>query len=656
MRQNLQTLISRCAYLVIGLATALLTQSANCEELTEEFLTSHNVYQAYMTGPWAGTYQGCYDYNYGGAYFESNGDGSLKLHNFYTDGIDVDATLSNNSLEIQLKDYKITRGKYSGYTATLVPISWEFNTTTIEDKTYAYIVPNKYYDYSQNYKIQLYYQYGDSWDNWSMRYQSNIPGLVIDIKDAEGKTVDALSFIDGYFSVRDVPNAKARDYDKDGKLIREYNVTTSWIETGLYISNLNCRGLRIATNHGISAGLVEITASWPEWTNELWYRSQTIGVTTSFSNFESLGYQTINNKDAYWYSYDPEPTFCEVVNDAFEQQKYKNGGTAEEGEVHGEFCVTGKDVDHNHIDTNCPWIDCDGDRLTRGGYAIKLYNYGLLKKGVTKEDGSKDYLEEYSYTEITGTDADYTLGVDLDLAAFGANKNCIYVKGSIIPQKNTLFVDHYELCVKADNKESVTQFPTVDEGQPFATDDDDEYTDVNDYRVAANGFPRATNLYNLGNIGSASANSATRIARLSSSSEKSDNADDVIEFEKLISTSDLTEVATNPRDYRFYVKAIYKSEYYDEAKGINQGLSPTYHAISAFEGQLTGVEDVKENGSNVAITGGQGEINIVGEFNNATVYSASGAVIYSGNSNAIAVPSGIYIVKADDTTAKVFIK
>jgi hypothetical protein len=232
------------------------------------------------------------------------------------------------------------------------------------------------------------------------------------------------------------------------------------------------------------------------------------------------------------------------------------------------------------------------------------------------------------------------------------------VKGTITPKANTQFVDHYELCIKPGTEKSVKNFTTAtDEPTTIAIDDDDYST--TDYRFAKFGFPGATSVADSRYDAESSNNgTAARVYRVKLTDDESEetqaetDASATFSFEKLISTSDLVEKANSFEDYSFYIMAVYQNQYYDESKGIGVGLSPTYSSIQSSP-ITTGIKSVSAEANDVKIYGTQGKIDVFGEVNNVAVYSISGAQIYNGSDKTIAVPTGIYIVKAGNTVAKV---
>ena len=67
-----------------------------------------------------------------------------------------------------------------------------------------------------------------------------------------------------------------------------------------------------------------------------------------------------------------------------------------------------------------------------------------------------------------------------------------------------------------------------------------------------------------------------------------------------------------------------------------------------------GVEDIVADINEAKIFGGEGRI-IVESESVAQVYSVAGQLIAEGNGS-IAVPAGVYIVKADNKAAKIVVK
>jgi hypothetical protein len=664
---------SQCGWAIDGLENA---------DSVANFLKARILSQAYASGPWD-TYPNVYDYNYGGGEFEGTAD-KLTFKNFYFPGLDVDATITQESgnyyLNIDIsKDYtlrQVYNGYPAGYTASIYtayvdPSSeWDiyennyFGTKEFNGKQYGWIRANDLRDRTKPYSLKLSDDYNGGLATEDLRYNngSNDKGLIIVIKDTAGNIVDAKTFIGGKINSRHKATATAKDYDKEGNLMRTYPVYYYEEGTAYYLYNLNCRGIYYTTG-GYTDSPIEITVNAAQWDNQLYIRQCNIGLINNSTNFKFEGYgklsellsdETLATDDeynAYWFSYDAaNRSELKAYSDAENIFKTTNLPAAEH-ETFGYF-EADNEIDHNHPETVCPWVTNDGDRLTGGGKDIVFKDYGLRISSNSNSDVALEpsYYEEYSETRIVwGGFHDFTLGVDLSIEEFGANSGCVYVKGKITPTKNVKFVDHYELCIKKGHETSVNEFPS--EGD-------------NDYRKAANGYPKATNLFGIGNIESANENTISvpltvkrRAAASSSSAEVSDDPTDEIEFTKFFSTSELNEKASasNLTDYSFYVKAVYKDEYVGTTEE-DPGLNPTYHSLTTFSGTLTGVESVADSSSDVAIYGVDGAIEVFGEVSSVGVYTISGAQVYSGSEKTIAVPAGLYIVKAGKAVAKVVVK
>ena len=56
------------------------------------------------------------------------------------------------------------------------------------------------------------------------------------------------------------------------------------------------------------------------------------------------------------------------------------------------------------------------------------------------------------------------------------------------------------------------------------------------------------------------------------------------------------------------------------------------------------------------IVGGTGAIKVDGHFDSIAIFSLSGAMIYRGADAEIKVPHGFYVVRVDETTAKVIVR
>lgn len=85
--------------------------------------------------------------------------------------------------------------------------------------------------------------------------------------------------------------------------------------------------------------------------------------------------------------------------------------------------------------------------------------------------------------------------------------------------------------------------------------------------------------------------------------------------------------------------------------GVSCHVPSNGYAVFATN-DLAGVEEViSDNSDSVTVIGGVGEIIIVGEYHNATVYNLSGAVMPSLN-----VAAGLYIVNVDGKASKVLVR
>lgn len=717
MKVHLQKALRMCAIfaaLFVGHQNVLA--SANPVDSILNHLKTHIISQTYNTGAWVANGENVnnrnsYDYGIGDG--EIVGDNAEKLifNNFFIPGLNVDISITtstetnwkgtfmtgNINVDIS-KVYQLKTGYSSKYTpayegkyAKIYPLyqaenenSWgtptESGIKTVDNQTYSYLIPSG--ENADTYTIKL-----DADGNCtSLRGNASHKGLIVAIYDDPDctKLFDAKGFIQGQINTSQYEaNATAEDYDEDGALVRRYKIYYR-IENNAYkIFNLNSRGLAFSAFSAPGDQPITTTCNW--WDYQVHFQGSDTPVTAinTSTNFKFVDYSERDGITAFWYTYDTaKRTTLSLVSEA--ENYYINGGVQgtldNTFRVFGTYGADGGKVDHNHSTTSCPWITNDGDRKTGSTAAdFYFYDYGLVyyqdsdysRYNQNKTKGEFTYYEKYSKTAIYGLalnndyvdnfkseSLDCTLDVELNLEAFGSNKSNIYVKGTITPKANTQFVDHYELCIKPGTEKSVKNFTTAtDEPTTIAIDDDDYST--TDYRFAKFGFPGATSVadsrYDTESTNNGTAARVYRVKLTDDESEETQaetDASATFSFEKLISTSDLVEKANSFEDYSFYIMAVYQNQYYDESKGIGVGLSPTYSSIQSSP-ITTGIKSVSAEANDVKIYGTQGKIDVFGEVNNVAVYSISGAQIYNGSDKTIAVPTGIYIVKAGNTVAKV---
>lgn len=81
-----------------------------------------------------------------------------------------------------------------------------------------------------------------------------------------------------------------------------------------------------------------------------------------------------------------------------------------------------------------------------------------------------------------------------------------------------------------------------------------------------------------------------------------------------------------------------------------------HNANNCMVKDMSGVNDIT-NENNIAVWGSNGYINIVGEYENAEVYTIDGRLVEQANgTQAIDVAAGIYLVRIDGNTTKVMVK
>jgi hypothetical protein len=662
----------------------------NVDDLLEH-LQNHIITQTYITGPWTSTANPTYDStrDYGSGVGEIVGENADKLvfNNFYLPGLNIDAKITEESgkfyfnLDIS-KVYQLKTGytsnytpKYEGKYAKIYTLyksptesSWsnptEIGTTTNDDGTiYAYIRASE--ESADTYS----FPFDTNGDCKDLRSNASHKGLIIAIyndKNCED-LFDVKAFTQGSIQSNYAANATAEDYDEDGNLMRSYKMNYA-IEANAYkLFNLNGYGLQFSAYSAYGTQPVTTTCSWLE--KEVYFNGKEtcISAINNSTSFKFEGYKDLDNSGVskYWFSYDAANRTTLTL--ASEATNYYHKGTYQQTEAtnletFGFYGADTKEIDHNHATTDCPWVTNDGDRKT-GSADAEFYfdNYGLVywtnsngtipTYSLTK--GELTYHEKYSLTKIYGlaVNDDYkkdynidtfdcTLDVALSIDQFGSNADNIYVSGTITPNANTDFVDHYELCVKPGTSKTVTNF-------------------ADGYKSDANGFVGSTNIssssYDFSYDAESNSANNVRSFRVESSDADSEEASESISFSKLIPKSALTSKGTSNDDYSFYVKAVYKSEYINEDNATDPGLNPTFHDIQS-SGITTGIESVVEGGSDVAIYGVDGTIEVFGEVSSVDVYSISGAQVYSGSEKTIAVPAGLYIVKAGKAVAKVVVK
>jgi hypothetical protein len=647
--------------------------------------------QNYVSGPWSyqGTsvpsvyYSNQYDNNNGVGEIVGDSVDKLVFKNFIIPGLNVDATLTEGEqwntkyyfLNLDLsKTYKLATGykknkytpAYEGKYARIMPTySYDSYTAadcgvkTIDDKSWAYIIPTKDTIDKITFSLDPYSgSIGVLRDDRTSVEKNR--GFIVAIYEDEECTqlVDARTVVQGQIIIDSgyKANATAEDYDEDGYLIRQYRMNYSVDGHSYKFFNLNGKGMPCTFN-GTNAS--PITLNW-DWDNEeVSHRGYTIdaSVINNTSDFKFEGLKEIEGITAYWFSYTtPNRTSLTRVSEA-KNTHSGNGSVADNLEVFGFYGADKYTIDHNHTKTSCPWVTNDGDRKTGSNEVdFFLYDYGLNyyanSNGTDKysqEKGNITYYEKYSKTNIYGLDLgdykyvsdtfDCTLDVALSIDQFGSNADNIYVSGTITPNANTDFVDHYELCVKPGTSKTVNDF-------------------ADGYKSDPNGFVGSTNIssssYDFSYDAESNSANNVRSFRVESSDADSEEASESISFSKLIPKSALTSKGTSNDDYSFYVKAVYKSEYIKD-NATDPGLNPTFHDIQS-SGITTGIESVVEGGSDVAIYGVDGAIEVFGEVSNVDVYSISGAQVYSGSEKTIAVSAGLYIVKAGKAVAKVVVK
>lgn len=90
---------------------------------------------------------------------------------------------------------------------------------------------------------------------------------------------------------------------------------------------------------------------------------------------------------------------------------------------------------------------------------------------------------------------------------------------------------------------------------------------------------------------------------------------------------------------------------------INKATGAIENAASKTIRICGGVDDSELAGEAVAISAGAGEVLFDGNYTHADIYAIDGALVATANGDAaVALPAGLYIVKADDTVAKVLVR
>jgi hypothetical protein len=716
------------ATMALGQLSAMAFDSADDVLAT---LQERIISQNFVTGPWSiqGTSVASfadssqYDYNYGGAEITGTDVNDLVFKNFYLPGLNVNASITygkrvncwNQSSDGYMLNINIS--KVYAYGDKFVKI---YPTYRDAEKEASYIsdtdggvlsdkINNRYYAYIRpGNATDTYSIYISSWDTYvDLRQDSSAKGLILAIySDSECRNlVDAKTVIHGLVYYKYTANATASDYDENGKLIRTYKMYYSAQDQyGYNFYNLNCLGHSTVLEGGISDQTIAVTHNSHD--KELYLKgAQVSNVVNNSTDFKFVGYGKLssllntNNEvsaeddgtandefDAYWFSYEEyNRTKLEDLSESANVFATNNSYTTGL-ETFGKYGPNEDSINHNHSTTACPWINDGnngGDRTTGSqNVDFYFYDYGLAYtnnsnsavEAYSTEKGSIKYLEKYSKTYITldlgdNNSYDYTLDVSLSLDQFGSNKDNIYVSGTITPNKNTKYVDHYELCVKPGKVKTVSEFPAKDEPSAASEETTVNFATIN---FGEYGYPGALNVYgdtyDFPTISESSAN-VYSIKLAEASDDNSEESDDDILNEIAKDTYENTTPVTfsklipkqagwysqengDATNYSFYVRAVYKDEYAVD-DNENPRLDPTYSSIQVPAGVTTGIESVAEEANDATVVGAQGEINVFGDVDNAAVYSISGAQIYNGNAKVIAVPTGIYIVKAGNTVAKV---
>lgn len=90
---------------------------------------------------------------------------------------------------------------------------------------------------------------------------------------------------------------------------------------------------------------------------------------------------------------------------------------------------------------------------------------------------------------------------------------------------------------------------------------------------------------------------------------------------------------------------------------INKATGAIENAASKTIRICGGVDDSELAAGAVAISAGAGEVLFDGNYTHADIYAIDGALVATANGDAaVALPAGLYIVKADDTVAKVLVR
>lgn len=219
--------------------------------------------------------------------------------------------------------------------------------------------------------------------------------------------------------------------------------------------------------------------------------------------------------------------------------------------LYGKFKESDKPM---HNDAPHGWVSNGGQRRTQINCEMTVDPW--IYYTTSSSTGYKDiYANYYTNTKIEWVD-DVTLQSDLDIKAYGADSESIYLQADISTLENGERLDDYDLYVIPGHYSSVLDENFIHHA---------EHGHLHGFKLDIDKYTTGFN----------------KTLSMKAAPEKLDGASVNI----LIPMADIP-VKNDENKYSFYLKA----KYLDESE-----LTPTFHALSAFGGTWTSIEDIMCN-------------------------------------------------------------
>jgi hypothetical protein len=628
------------AMLVCATIATTYIQADNSDALSEQWLLTHNFYVAAATGPWISNphvpYNCDYDYSYGGGYFEKDND-QLMLRNFYISGLDIPASLDvdNKILTLDISGPLKTSDLSMDYPNCTVEIyTCDMPTTTQTDDTPSYLAEFKVRE-QQPGTIEIPLDKGDDhgtyWGQyWSDQAYNNLiqnNAWVFVVKDSDGNVKRYIPMMYPRFESVVEHDATAYDYIGD-KIVRKYKVDVIFNHTAFDLLNYNALGLNNSYSFQChNTRSVQIATGLAYQDNTFTFKPK--------DNMQRRDYLQQFQGETLTDDSQQPTAFQFAYTGAAEMRTYRVCSYEGDGTINGEVINEMDQALHNTDATQCPWVTNGGGRQTLTTLLVEFGKNGL------QDQTTGEFVEKLDRTIIEWDNYDYTLDVSLNIYNMYYSNGRYCINGMISPNSNTLFVDHYELCMVP--KERIT-----------LTTDDSESKISTQETLNANNEPYDNGFENATNISIALSQAANRSPRRSYYAEDMTSYDfrptESTYFNVEISQNDIDKLSSNGQ-YAVYIKAIYNSE---------SGLTPTYHSLQTpiTSGVVSGIDDVSAavDATPIAISTSNGSLQIRGTFGNVKVYTTMGELIYNGSDATISLAPGLYILDIDGHPYKALIR